>query len=142
MIALADNAIVAARERETLRLQARLKDDAGVTLPPSAIETWTLTLYCKDDPEQSVINGREDLALITDGVVNASLASFFTYTEDEPDVWTARWVFPPEDQKILTCRNETHICQFTIVTIAASPAVGDTIHPKFTIEVENLGRVG
>lgn len=144
MITLADDAIIETKERQTLRLRARLKDDAGVPVPLAAIALWQMTLYCKDDPTRAIINGRENVALITDGVVATGLAGLFRYELDVDEVLTAFFVFPPIDQKILDPKLgiEAHVCQFLIETTAVSPAVGDTLRPKFVIHVENLGRVG
>ena len=145
MTTLTDHAIIERKELETLRLRARLKfEDTGVPIPLASIVSWTVTLYCAEDKERSIIGERDEQVLVWGGVIAPDLDGFFRYEPDGEDILTAFFVFPPTDQAILNraLDFEKHICQHEIVVAGVDPDPGDTIRPKWVIQVENLGRVG
>lgn len=143
MIALTDTQAIDAAELSTVRLRARLKNN-GTPIPLEAITSWTATLYCADDDDKPIIGGRDGQVLVEDGVIASDLDGFFRYEEDGEGLLTAFFIFPPANQAILDrkLKYEKHVCQFEIVIAGTAPDPGDTIRPKFVIQVENLGRVG
>ena len=144
MVELSSTQLIERKERETIRLRARLRDDAGVPIPLASITSWKVTHYCADDPDHAIIGGRDGQVLVTDGAIATGLDGFFRYEEDGEGVLTAFFVFPPAEQEIRDrkLKFEAHVCQHEIVIAGVDPDPGDTIRPTFRIQVENLGRVG
>ena len=54
-------------EQGTLRTTMTLLDEAGLPVPLAAIDTATLTLYARDEPNQPIINGVSDANIKNSG---------------------------------------------------------------------------
>lgn len=118
-------------------------DGSGVA--PAAVLLWTLTLYSLDATDLAIVNARDAVVLVTNGVVAAPVNGLgLTYLAGtgSPAAPAGRYRlhFPAADQVILNpaLALERHLAQLYVALAGTPPQVK---RPSHEFHVRNLGRV-